>query len=124
MTEMKGDNYPTPFWLFDLFEDWFDPCPLNDKPSVDGLTIEWGGRTYVNPPYSEPLKWVEKAIQEKNKGKLIVMLLRADSSTKYFQRCQEEGEVIYFGRRIKFNGKTPYFASMLVIFNGREVFNG
>jgi len=38
--------------------------------------------------------------------------------TRYFQRCQEEGEVIYFGRRIKFNGKTPYFASMLVIFNG------
>ena len=116
--EMEGDSYATPSWIFDLFEGYFDPCPLNKNPTFDGLTIEWGWRTYVNPPYSEPLKWIEKAIQEKKKGKLIVMLLRADSSTHYFQRCQEEGEVIYFGRRIKFNGKTPYFASMLVIFNG------
>ena len=117
---MRGDNYPTPKWLFDIFENWFDPCPLNNNPSFNGLEIEWKNKTYVNPPYSKPLLWVEKAIQEKKKGKLIVMLLRADSSTHYFQRCQEEGEVIYFGRRIKFNGKTPYFASMLVIFNGKK----
>ena len=115
---MFGDSYATPKWLFDVFEGWFDPCPLNPEPSFDGLVLDWGGKTYVNPPYSKPLLWVEKAIEEKHKGKLVVMLLRADSSTKYFQRCQEEGEVIYFGRRIKFNGKTPYFASMLVIFNG------
>ena len=115
---MSGDSYATPKWLFELFDGWFDPCPLNNNPEFDGLNIEWKKRTYVNPPYSKPLLWVEKAIQEKKKGKLIVMLLRADTSTKYFQRCQEEGEVIYFGRRIKFNGKTPYFASMLVIFNG------
>src|SRR3990167_4851683 len=116
--EMEGDSYATPKWLFDLFEGWFDPCPLNKDPIFDGLAIEWGGRTYVNPPYSEPLIWVEKAIKEMNKEKLIVMLLRADSSTRYFQLCQQYGEVLFFGRRIKFNGKTPYFASMLVIFNG------
>jgi len=117
---MHDDSYATPKWLIDLFEGYFDPCPLNDNFTIDGLSIEWKDKTYVNPPYSEPLIWVEKAISESKKGKLVVMLLRADSSTKYFQRCQEEGEVIYFGRRIKFNGKTPYFASMLVIFNGRN----
>ena len=115
---MSGDNYATPAWLLDVFSGWFDPCPLNPDYTTNGLDIAWGSRTYVNPPYSNPLKWVEKAITEKHNGKLVVMLLRADSSTRYFQRCQEEGEVIYFGRRIKFNGKTPYFASMLVIFNG------
>jgi len=118
MSEMSKDNYATPSWLFGLFFDWFDPCPLEVNPKWDGLSIDWGRKTYVNPPYSEPLKWVEKAIIEKKKGKLIVMLLRADTSTHYFKRCMEEGEVLYFGRRIKFNGKTPYFASMLVIFNG------
>lgn len=117
-TKMTNDNYPTPKWLMDMFEGYFDPCPLNPTPETNGLLLEWGEKTYVNPPYSKPAEWVEKAIQEKKKGKLIVMLLRADSSTRYFQRCQEEGEVIYFGRRIKFNGETPYFASMLVIFNG------
>lgn len=115
-----NDSYATPFWLMDVFEEWYDPCPLDINPKINGLEIDWKKKTYVNPPYSEPLKWVEKAIVEKNKGNLIVMLLRADSSTKYFQRCQEEGEVIYFGRRIKFNGNTPYFASMLVIFNGLQ----
>lgn len=118
LSDMQGDSYATPKWLFELFEGWFDPCPLNPKPKFDGLKIVWGRRTYVNPPYSKPQLWVEKAIEEKNKGKLIVMLLRADTSTRYFARCIEEGEVLFFGRRIKFNGKTPYFASMLVIFNG------
>lgn len=118
--DMSGDSYATPKWLFDVFEGWFDPCPLNVNPNFDGLTIDWKDRTYVNPPYSKPHLWVDKAINEMKKGKLIVMLLRADSSTKYFQKCQEFGEVIYFGRRIKFNGKTPYFASMLVIFNGLD----
>ena len=114
--EMSGDTYASPSWLLSVFEGWFDPCPLNDVPAFDGLKIPWKLRTYVNPPYSDPLPWVEKAIQESKKGNVVVMLLRADSSTRYFQRCQEEGEVLYFGRRIKFNGKTPYFASMLVIF--------
>jgi hypothetical protein len=117
---MTNDNYPTPLWLMDMFEGWYDPCPLNPTPEKDGLKEEWGTKTYVNPPYSKPLLWVKKAIEEAEKGKLIVMLLRCDSSTKYFQLCQEHGEVIYFGRRIKFNGKTPYFASMLVIFNGKN----
>ena len=118
--EMKGDSYETPKWLMDVFEGWFDPCPLKEDYSEDGLTIDWKDKTYINPPYSNPLPWVEKAIIEAKRGKLIVMLLRADSSTRYFQKCQEFGEVIYFGRRIKFNGKTPYFASMLVVFNGRD----
>ena len=117
--EMVGDSYATPKWLMDIFGDYYDPCPFDFNPIFDGLNNEWRDKTYVNPPYSEPLKWVKKAVEEYKKGKLIVMLLRADSSTEYFRLCQEHGEVIYFGRRIKFNGKTPYFASMLVIFNGR-----
>jgi hypothetical protein len=114
---MTQDNYATPEWLLDVFNTWFDPCPLNEDPEINGLNINWKNKTYVNPPYSNPLPWVKKAIIEMQKGNLIVMLLRSDTSTKYFQLCQQYGEVIYFGRRIKFNGKTPYFASMLVIFN-------
>lgn len=41
--EMGGDSYATPSWLMDLFEGWFDPCPLNKNPEIDGLSIEWGG---------------------------------------------------------------------------------
>ncbi|MCK5138343.1 MAG: hypothetical protein KAQ85_00740 [Thermodesulfovibrionia bacterium] len=114
------DNYATPSWLMDVFKGWFDPCPLNEywHRHNNGLELEWKRKTYVNPPYSKPLPWVIKAIKEMNKNKLIVMLLRADSSTKYYQLCNQHGEILLFARRIKFSGKTPYFASMLVIFNG------
>jgi hypothetical protein len=86
------------------------------QPTINGLDLEWPDKTYVNPPYSNPLPWVKKAIEESKKGKTIVMLLRVDTSTQWFKELQENGsEFLYFGRRIKFNGRTPYFASMLVI---------
>ena len=109
------DNYETPSWLMELFKDWFDPCPLN--PKRDGLSIEWQDKTYVNPPYSNPLKWVEKAIEESKKGKLIVMLLRVDTSTKWFAKLVEaKAEILWFNKRLKFiDGRPANFPSMLVI---------
>lgn len=118
LDEMKDDTYATPKWILDMYKDYFDPCPLNFNPEFDGLSIEWAERTYVNPPYSDPKPWVKKAIEEKNKGKLIVMLLKADVSTEAFRLAHQYGEVLFFARRIKFNGKTPPWGSMLVIFNG------
>lgn len=115
---MFGDSYATPNWLMGVFEDFFDPCPFNPNFKEDGLKMDWKRKTYVNPPYSNPLPWIKKAIEEKNNGKLIVMLLKSDTSTEVFRLCHEFGEVCFFARRIKFNGRTPYFPSMLVIFNG------
>ena len=117
-----NDNCPTPKWLMDCFEDYFDPCPLNENPIIDGLKIEWGKKTYCNPPYSNPSEWVNKAIEESKKGKLIVMLLRVDSSTKWFARLVEANARFFWaGSRIKFIGKgSPNFASMLVILNNGE----
>ena len=85
------DNYATPKWLKSVFEDWFDPCPLDPNPKIDGLTMSWKDKTFVNPPYSSPLKWVEKAIEESKKGNTIVMLLRVDTSTKWFSKIVEGG---------------------------------
>lgn len=114
----SGDSYPTPSWLMGLFKGWFDPCPLNFNPTEDGLNKDWGGRTYVNPPYSKPLPWVKKAIEESKRGKLVVMLLKADTSTEAFRLCHQYGQVLLFARRLKFNGKEAPFGSMLAIFNG------
>ena len=114
---MTNDNYATDERIMQLFEDWFDPCPLNDNPETDGLTIEWDDKTYVNPPYSKPLPWVLKAIEENKKGKLIVMLLRMDTSTKWFKDLQEAGAVfLWINGRLRFNNLKPAnFPSMLVI---------
>ena len=113
-----SDNYPTPKWLLDVFDGWYDPCPLN--PTFDGLKTEWEQRTYVNPPYSEPLKWVEKAIEESKKGKTVVMLMRVDTSTKWFAKLVEaDAEFLWFHRRVKFTDSAPNFASMLVILKSK-----
>ncbi len=112
------DNYATPDWLMEIFRGWFDPCPLTEEfREKDMLGSSWKDRTYVNPPYSNPLKWVEKAIEENKKGKTIVMLLRVDTSTKWFAKLVEaKAEILWFNGRLKFiNGKPANFPSMLVI---------
>ena len=123
------DSYLSDDWILKLFEGWFDPCPYNDNPTEDGLRIEWKDKTYVNPPYSKPLKWVEKAIEESKKGKMIVMLLKMDSSTKAFMRLKESNaHFLWIHGRLRYNKKsykrfdnTPLpFPSMLVVLNGEE----
>ena len=116
---MTNDNYATDERIMDMFRDWFDPCPLNPNPEIDGLKIDWKDRTYVNPPYSKPLVWVEKAIEENKKGKLIVMLLRMDTSTIWFKKLQEAGSMfLWINGRLRFNNLKPAnFPSMLVILN-------
>jgi len=116
---MSSDQYATDLSIMELFDDWFDPCPLKENPSFDGLKIKWKNKTYVNPPYSKPLPWVNKAIEENKKGKTIVMLLRMDTSTEWFKKLQEaNAKFLWINKRLKFRtGKPANFPSMLVILN-------
>ena len=120
---MANDNYATDKGIMEMFEGWFDPCPLNPNPEYDGLNIEWEDKTYVNPPYSKPLPWIEKAIEENKKGKTIVMLLRMDTSTRWFKSLQEAGATfLWINGRLRFNtGKPAPFPSMLVILNKKVI---
>src|SRR6187431_3300737 len=83
-----SDDWATPEYILDPlnkeFDFNFDPCPL--RANFDGLVIEWGERTFCNPPYSKGLKplFIQKAVEEKNKGKLVVLLLPVSTSTKLF----------------------------------------
>lgn len=114
---MANDNYATDSKIMEMFRNWFDPCPLDNKFKVDGLKINWYDRTYVNPPYSMPMPWVMKAIDENKQGKTIVMLLRMDTSTKWFKLLQEAGATfMWINGRLRFNtGKPAPFPSMLVL---------
>lgn len=113
----QSDNYATPFWIRLLFENWFDPCPLNDDPEEDGLRRDWPDKTYVNPPYSNPLPWVEKSIEENKKGKSIVLLLlKFDCTTEWYARLKSaNAHVLLPTERVKFNGETPPWSSALFI---------
>lgn len=119
---MSNDNYATDESLMAMFGDWFDPCPLNPDPDVDGLTMSWQNKTFVNPPYSHPAPWVDKAIEEQRKGHTVVMLLRVDTSTQWYAKLHEAGAVVFWiHRRLRFRtGKPANFASMLVLLPGKE----
>jgi hypothetical protein len=96
----------------------------------NGLTVEWGNRNFVNPPYSRKLKeaFILKAIEESKKGKLCVMLLPVSTSTKIFHDhiLPNKKEIKFIRRRLKFSGyntkgefvnnKCGMHDSMLVIF--------
>ena len=112
-----NDDYETPKWLKTVFHNYYDPCPLYSE--MDGLTTNWDAFNFVNPPYSNPMPWVIKAIEESKKGKCVVMLLRVDTSTKWFAKLVEaNAKILWFAQRIQFKKGSPNFASMLVILNG------
>lgn len=96
----------------------FDPCPQN--PVFDGLSIEWGQRSFVNPPFSEWQKWVKKGYEEHKKGKLVVFLIASRTDTKAFHDyiIPYAKEIRFIRGRLKFSGsKNPApFPSMVVIF--------
>lgn len=124
------DNWQTPPAYYELLNECFnfdfDPCPLN--PTFDGLTIEWGQRNFVNPPYSLKLKnaFVKKAVEESKKGKLCICLLPVSTSTKLFHETIIPNckwiEFIKGRLRFLMDGKdmgTGQHDSMMVVFDGR-----
>ena len=114
-----NDNYATDEWILKLFEGWFDPCSLSNGElrKFDGLGSSWKDKTFVNPPYSKPIEWVRKAIQESNKGKMIVLLLRVDTSTEWFKLLvNADAHILWINKRLKHRTGSPAnFPSMLAI---------
>ena len=132
---IHANNWQTPKEFYDTlgaeFNFNFDPCPLNHNLNLwDGLEIEWKERNFINPPYQRKLKekFILKAIEESNSGKLCVMLLPVSTSTKIFHDhiLPNKKEIRFIKGRLKFIGtntfgekvseKTGMHDSMIVIF--------
>lgn len=112
-----NDEWRTPEDLMSMFKGWDDPC-LPGR--TDGLNRKWRSPAYCNPPYSDPLPWVEKAIAEASKGKRVVMLLRHDSSAGWWWMLHEAGAIFMaIEGRLHFSegGRAP-FASVLAFLPG------
>lgn len=126
---MSSDDYRSDLWILDLFgkdQGYFDPCPYKALDAgKNGLAVDWVlfGRIYVNPPYSEPHKWVDKALETlleanmRNREITIVMLLKHDSSTRWFRKLHEAGaHFLLISERLSYQtGKTANFPSVIAI---------
>ena len=73
--------------LNDEFKFDFDPCPYPKPDDFDGLEIDWGQSSYVNPPFGSIIHkgkkkgvtaWVRKALAENEKGKKVVLVYPID----------------------------------------------
>ena len=123
----KKMDYQTPkdlyTWLDNQFHFDFDPCPVN--PTFDGLSLDWGKRNFVNPPYgSEIKKWVEKAYREAQKDMLVVMLIPSRTDTKYWHEYIMKAHQIWFIKgRLRFGQATnpAPFPSAIVVFKGKKL---
>ena len=139
----KSDSWQTPKWLYDKLNSiWkidLDPCTTIDNPlnvpniytqRVSGLEHTWHGNVFVNPPYNREItKWLQKAIDELDKGnaKLVIFLLPVRTDTRWFHNYVYDDFIANFRRgvkhiwfikgRLKFgNAKnTAPFPSMIVV---------
>lgn len=126
ISRMSDDNWATPKALYDALDAEFhftdDPCPLDPTVSVDGLNREWGKVCFMNPPYSKPEPWVRRAYEESKQGKVVVALLRGDTSTQWFHNwVLDKADLRFVKGRLKFNARNAApFASIIAIYGVAE----
>ena len=127
------DQWETPQELFNQLDQEFnfnlDVCALPENakcenyysPEIDGLSQQWLGSCWMNPPYGRQIgKWVKKAYDEHLiHGSRIVCLLPARTDTKWFHDyILGKAEIRFIKGRLKFGsskGSAP-FPSMIVVY--------
>jgi phage N-6-adenine-methyltransferase len=129
MFSSKTDLWSTPQDFFDKLNREFgfdiDVCalPSNAKckkfysPADDGLSQEWKGVCWCNPPYGREIgKWVKKAYES---NAITVMLLPSRTDTKWFHDyIYGKAEIRFIKGRLKFGDSknAAPFPSMIVVF--------
>jgi phage N-6-adenine-methyltransferase len=114
----------TPEKVIDLVIEVFgqidlDPCSNSDDPisanvparkyytaQTDGLTQQWFGKVYMNPPYGDEIgPWIEKLVSEFKSGRVVeaLALVPARTDTAWIQPLYDYALCFVRGR-LKFVG--------------------
>ncbi len=107
-TNLK-DVWQTPDSLLDLLGHIdLDPCAgpdtnigdTNYTESDDGLTQDWFGRVFVNPPFTQKTEWLEKVIEERDNTDVIFVVTPDSTDTKSWWHgyIAEHADYIWFSR--------------------------
>lgn len=134
----SSDHWSTPRQLVDELEREFgvfdlDPCCRVETakarkfytPTENGLALPWHGSVFLNPPYSKPAPWLQKAIDETSNynARIVVALLPVRTDTRWFHELvNDRAELRFLRGRIKWIGwqgtpiPNPKDPSMLAIY--------
>jgi phage N-6-adenine-methyltransferase len=123
--------WATPQSFFDkynkIYEFEIDVCAIDENakclkffsPLDDGLSHDWRGKCWMNPPYGREIgKWVKKAYESSLNGATVVCLLPARTDTAWWHDYCVKGNIEFIRGRLKFgNAKTSApFPSAVVTF--------
>jgi phage N-6-adenine-methyltransferase len=85
----------------------------------DGLSKEWGGVCWMNPPYGREIgKWMKKAYESSQAGTTVVCLVPARTDTKWWHSYAMKGQIEFIKGRLKFGGSknSAPFPNAVVVF--------
>lgn len=101
---LANDTWLTPPGLLTALGPFdIDPCcPLNMpwrtaskmiSLPTDGLAVAWTGLAWVNPPYSQPLPWIERCYLH---GNAILLLPAKSPETRWGQRLLLTADLLLY----------------------------
>lgn len=142
----EKDYAATPAWFMEALKNWRGVVPLLDvcaqaqtakaaafyclADGADGLALPWSPLNWCNPPFSDIEPWIEKAMQEAERGNTTYMIFPDNPETAY---CRASflmaSEIFHMPFRMRFTRPdgsefrdtkgaiaSPKFATRLVIF--------
>jgi len=127
----KTDLHATPQDFFDRLNEKFlfqtDVCasPENAKCEIfydieaDGLSQNWEGSCWMNPPYGRDIKaCMKKAWESSLSGATVVCLVPSRTDTAWWHDYAMKGDIEFIRGRLKFGGakNSAPFPSAVVVF--------
>lgn len=130
----RTDEWPTPRWLVDQLAAEFGPFDLDPAATAgnakapmfytaadNGLSREWRGRIWLNPPYGRNIgAWTRKAAAEARHGtaSTVVALVPASVDAAWFRQAAADSALVRFWPgRIHFgDGDRAPFPSAVLVF--------
>lgn len=122
-----NDYWRTPNYITDAVNElwpdgWMDPCPAN--PKIDGMSYNWCQPAYINPPFSNYLKWAEWGQYHCTNEQLYIC--GHDHSTKWFKTITQSASALcLLSKRVRFidpvtglEGKAPSQCHTLIYCHG------
>ena len=127
----KTDLWYTPQDFFKKYDDVYkfetDVCATDDNAKcakyyteeMDGLSQEWRGVCWMNPPYGRTIgNWMKKAYESSLSGATVVCLVPARTDTNWWHDYAMKGDIEFIRGRLKFGGSknSAPFPSAVVVF--------